>query len=148
MNGKTVTFDKAQPKDFQLRISVGDEYSEDGQTRMLIDGEGNITVENHKAMADKAGKTEKPHVYTGKCHHHDPANLLERATQLRWDIKFPPRPGIPDEAIVIWEFGKKQGDTMRMKAWLRDAEKDPVMGALLKQLRDELSDLSDNTIYL
>jgi len=148
MNENKIIFDKGQPQDFHLHVSIGDELSEDGLTHMEIDGIGNITAENIKTRTVKSRQEEKPQQYTGKCHRHDPARLLERASQLQWGLKFPSRPGIPDEAIVVWSLGKKEGEANVMKAWLRDAEKDPIMADLLTQLRDELSDLSDNQLYL
>ena len=59
------------------------------------------------------------------------AGLLEHAAAFPWGRPFPSRPGIPDEVVVVLRFGPHRTLTM----WLREAEGDPQVGAVLTALR-------------
>ncbi|TCS73847.1 hypothetical protein EDC61_10169 [Sulfuritortus calidifontis] len=149
MTNQRPIFDKTHPENYQITIEVGDMLSEHGLTRMTLAGDGHVTAEwLGKIRGAVETAKQLPTHYTGTLKHHDPIDLLLKASQFNWDRKFPSRPGIPDEAIVVWQFGEKGAPGAEVKVWLREAEKDPLMGPLLQGLREELADLSDNHIYL
>lgn len=142
-------FDKAHPENYQVTIEVGDALSTHGLTRMTLSGDGNISAECVRRTGEVATNTKQmPMQFTGTLKRHDPIDLLLKASQFDWNRKFPSRPGIPDEAIVVWQFGEKGAPGVEVKVWLREAEKDPLMGPLIKDLRQELADISGNDIYL
>ena len=139
-------FNPEHPQDYWMSIDVGDVHSEYGKTAMRLSGTGEIDVEHSRIGGKK--KSHKPFEKHGKLEYHEPEKLFRQVEQVPWTTKFPPRPGIPDEAIVVWKFGKVDGATQEAKMWLRDAEKNPVVGQLLKGLRQELETLTRNKIFL
>lgn len=139
-------FDPEHPQDYWMSIDIGDIHSEYGRTVMHLSGVGEVVIEHSQVGGEQ--KSGKPVVKQGKLKYHEPEKLFRQVEQVPWTMKFPPRPGIPDEAIVIWKFGEKDGETQEVKMWLRDVEKNPVIGQLLKSLRQELQTLTNNEIYL
>lgn len=149
MANQRPSFDKAHPENYQISIEVGDMLSRHGLTRMTLAGDGNVTAEWLGKPKDTAETAKQmPSRFTGTLKRHDPVDLLLKASQFDWGRQFPSRPGIPDEAIVVWQFGEKGSPGAELKVWLREAEQDPLMGPLLKGLRQELANLSDNHLYL
>lgn len=139
---------------YRLTVGVGDPLSPDGLTRLTLDGNGEIQVQQvyadeggakHGAGDDRTGPPECER--SGRIDGSEAASLLRSLTQLKWDRKFPPRPGIPDEAIVEWSLRKSGDDVLAMKTWLEDAERDPGLGPVLSRLRNELARLSDDQLY-
>jgi hypothetical protein len=144
-------FDIEHPQDYWMSVDVGDKLSEFGKTVIHLTGDGEVSVEHSQVNHVKEGEeklSEKPLIKKGKLKNFEPEELFRKVEQVPWTTKFPPRPGIPDEAIVIWKFGKRGGDTLETKMWLRDAEKNPIVGELLKGLRQELQLLTNNEIVL
>jgi len=143
-----LSFDEAKSNEYWVKVEVGNIYSDDGQTWMQLDGDGNIQAELLKKQNTKDQTDYEPILFTGILTEHKVNDLLGKASHLQWDSQFPQREGIPDEAIVIWSFGRKDEQHITTKMWLKDAEKDPGVSPLLMALRRELCLLSKDSIFL
>lgn len=142
MTEHRVVFDQARVQDFELIMDVGDPLSEDGLTRVTLDGTGHLAVEQQYGPERK----EAP-VHT-KLVVEDARGLLKRVSQFDWELRFPSRSGLPDEAIVQWSFRDKRKGTVTQKAWLRDTEKDPLMAPVLAALRKAVERATNGKLYL
>jgi hypothetical protein len=136
----------------RLTVEVGDVSSPDGLTRVVLGATGELYAE-HLAAADErkttaAGEPETTAAYRGRVSEEQSLDLFRRAREFAWGLTFPSRPGIPDEAIVVWRLEHADGETLVLKAWLRDVEKDPAAGPVLMALRRQLAELSHNRLYL
>jgi hypothetical protein len=142
-------------------VEVGNPASPHGQTRLRLDGDGDFVARSVFADAGqvapvhaldmddvKWGSDEKLQVVRGRVEAPRAVELLAQAVGFPWDRPFPSRPGIPDEAIVVLRFGPKGGPQSAVKLWLREAEADPVVGPVLKELRRYLEDFSSGQLYL
>ena len=141
MQAESVRFDPARLEDFALVVEVGDSLSEDGLTRVRVDGDGRIVVEQEPQRE----ATPRAHA---KLDRASTETLLRGASQFDWGRRFPTRPGIPDEAVVQWSLQDRQGAQLTMKTWLREAEKDASMAPVLKALRKTVESSSEGRLYL
>ncbi len=153
MRNETLSFDVTRAHEYELRVELGDPLSPHGLTRATVDGTGRFAAEQifeSDEMEDaEAFKEGHPPSAVGRQLKQDAAQeILRLASQFRWDREFPSRPGIPDEAIVVWTYGVKGGDHVSTKVWLREAEADPVMGPVLAALRNHLDEIPECKIYL
>ena len=154
MNAEGNSTDARDIGEYRLTIEVGDPLSPDGLTRLVLEGHGDLHAEQVYAelSEDQSGqfddRTGPPEgECTGKIDKLEAERLLKTASQIQWDRKFPPRPGIPDEAIVEWHLGKSDKPSLSMKTWIQDAEEDHNLGPLFARLREELARISEDQLY-
>lgn len=138
-----VKFDPTRQADFELAVEVGDAFSEEGMTRARLDGGGRLTVEQQYGQEKESARQFHSQLDTDMTE-----KLLRQASQFDWERSFPSRKGIPDEAIVQWFLHDRQGETLTVKAWLRDAEKDQAMAPVLAELRRGVQQASEGSLYL
>ncbi len=141
-----IKYDEKYLPDYNLSLDVGDTLSSYGLTRVQVKGSGQITAEL-QVVSLEAEKSDLPS-QEASCQLKDSAGFFKRALQLNWSRKFPPRPGIPDEAIIVWTLRHGEKTLATMKTWLRDAEKEKDLEQLIAELREEISRASDGKIYL
>ena len=141
MPTQRVKFDAARLADFELTVEVGDILSEDGMTRVRLDGYGRLAVEQ---LCQK----ERGRQFSGEMDRESTERLLRQASQLDWERGFPSRKGLPDEAIVQWSLHDRQGETITVRVWLREAEKDSAIAPVLAALRQVVERATDGTLYL
>lgn len=134
-------FDEAKVQDLELIVDVGDTLSPDGLTHVELSGSGSLLVELQR-------EKETEQKYEGQIGAETAASLLKRAAGFDWERRFPPRPGLPDEAIVQWTLKDRSGAVVTVKAWLRDAEKDRVMAPVLEELRLKVDRLTGGKLFL
>jgi len=137
----------------RLTLEVGDSMSEDGLTRVVLESTGLLYAEQiHRPEPQGPETFDKREQAVGPLRWQMSAqqslDLLRQAQQFGWGRPFPSRPGIPDEAIVVWRLERAGGEPLVLKAWLRDVEKDPVAGAVLMTLRRQLAEFSNTRLYL
>ena len=133
--------DSAQTNDFQLVVEVGNIYSEEGLTRVKLDTTGRLLVEQ---QYDR----ERIESFQGELDPQSTDQLFSELPRFDWDQRFPPRPGLPDEAVVQWLFQEKPGSIRMLKVWIRDAEKPGPMATALVILRRSVERLTDGKLYL
>lgn len=151
MSDERVSFDEARARDYSLRVEVGNASAPDGLTRVHLDGGGRFTAELTFAepRAEVPGKEERKRgPAETEIAEDQAARVLRQASQFDWDRDFPPRPGIPDEAIVVWTYRVRGTEVATMRAWLRDVEQDPTMTPVLTALREATAELTGGDIYL
>ena len=136
-----VRFDPARRNDFELVLEVGDTLSDEGLTRARLNGSGTLVVEQ---LYEK----EKEQQFSGELDRESTENLFRQASQFNWEQRFPSRRGLPDEAIVQWYLRERQGSTITLKVWLRDAEKPGPMAMVLAGLRKSVELLTSGKLYL
>ena len=141
MLSERVIFFSARLNDFELAAEVGEPLSEEGLTRVRLTGDGRLTVEQERGH-------EKVEQYQAELDRENTENILRQASQFDWEQSFPPRPGLPDEAIIHWFFHDRQGGTLTLKVWLRDAEKNSVMEPVLTTLRQSVERVTNGKLYL
>lgn len=141
-----------------LEVRVGNPYDHHGQTVASVSGSGAFRGETIRAeqprpkgeSADPAARHEKP-IEPRRCQAELPAEhaerILRQAAEFAWGAKFPPRPGIPGEAVVEWRLKTPQGDFV-LKSWLRDAEKDSRQAEVLKAIKETLQKASGDKMVL
>lgn len=136
-------FDPARLADFELVVEVGDVFSEEGMARARLNGHGRLTVEQQRGH-------EKEHArqFHSELNPDTTEKLLRQASQFDWERSFPSRKGLPDEAVVQWFLHDRQGEALKVKVWLRDAEKDQVMGPVLEELRRGVQRATEGSLYL
>jgi hypothetical protein len=139
-----IHFDPKRPQDFLLELDVGDQASEEGLTQAQVTGSGRVTI---KHFGGEDEKSERQPIYA-ELNREQVVELFLAASQFDWNVKFPNRPGIPDEAIVEWTLRDNQTGELKRKAWLRDAEKSETMSRALKILRREVDQLSHGRLFL
>ncbi len=136
-----VSFFSARQDDFELAAEVGDSQSEEGLTRVRLTGDGRLTVEQERGY-------EKVEQFHAELDRENTEVLLRQASQFDWEQHFPPRPGLPDEAIVQWFLHDRQGGTVTLKVWLRDAEKNRMMEPVLTALRKNVEQMTNGQLFL
>ena len=152
MSNDRIAFDASRAPEYELHVAVGDPIGEHGLTRIALNGGGHMAAEQifEEIPAEKqsAGAARKPRQAEGQIDVEAATKLMRQVSQFLWDRKFPSRPGIPDEAVVVWTFGLKDGPSLTLKVWLREAEQDPALGPVLRALREGLATVSHGEIYL
>lgn len=152
MSAEYIAFDRAFSQEYLLHVEVGQATAPDGVTRVRVDGAGNFEAAQYRQVAvevpDREQKEHEPERVPGKISKDDAEKLFELASLAPWERRFPQRPGIPDEAIVEVRFERKGREGASVKLWLRDAEKDDVIGPILEQLRRHLKELGGGRVYL
>jgi hypothetical protein len=162
MSTPHLEYNRSLAPQFDLLLDVGNPASEEGLTRVRLDGDGDFVAQQLFAGTDaqaaavqalhlddqKWGTEEQLPAVRGRIEPDRAADLLEQAVAFPWDQRFPSRPGIPDEAIVVARFGPKGGPHSTVKLWLREAESDPAVGPVLEELRRVLDEFSHGEIYL
>ena len=148
----------SRPEEYSLVADVGEVASEEGMTRVVLEGTGRFVVEEHREQGgdeqrrDEQQRAERGDArgrrYDGELGAERARSLLAQAARFGWDRHFPPRPGIPDEAIVRWTLRDASGEVATVRAWLRDAEKDPAMAPVLSALREAVQRATDGALYL
>lgn len=165
-------FDPKLAPQYELAVEVGHPASPDGQTQLSLDGDGDIearqlrryreyvrprdvaesapeaSVEQVAQIDVRPAGPDQPDAVRGHIEPERAAGLLAQAVGFPWERRFPSRPGIPDEAVVVLRFGAKGGPVNQVKLWLREAEDDPNVGPVLEELRGVLSELSQDRLYL
>jgi hypothetical protein len=128
-----------------LAIEVGEEADEYGVTRLRLERTGRFELE-HAGGHDE--KRRKPITGDARELLDKPVEeLFDRAEQIRWHRAFPPRPGIPNEAVVEWRVRTaEREETVRM--WLRDAERDAEVAELFADLRTVVDKGSGGELFL
>ena len=152
MSDDYIAFDRALARDYALGVEVGQPTAPDGVTRVRVDGSGAFEASQYRAADDpqRPGRREEPvgDRVTGTISPEDARALLEQASLAPGGTRFPQRPGIPDEAIVVITFERTERERASVKMWLRDAEKDQAVGPLLEQARRHLNDIAGGKLYL
>jgi hypothetical protein len=153
MSDDYIAFDRTMAKDYALSVNVGQPTAPDGVTRVRVDGSGAFEASQFRADLDaserKDGREESMgERVRGTISEADASALLEQASLAAWGTRFPQRPGIPDEAIVVITFERAGRESASLKMWLRDAEKDEVVGPILEQLRRHLNEIAGEKLYL
>ncbi len=145
MMNQDFVFDLKNLNEYRLHLQAGELASPHGQTRVTLYGSGDLEAEQLFGEKEEP-EVRKPIRVKGRIENAE--DLFRQLAKFDWQSKFPSRPGIPDEAIIIWtvEFQGKVIATLKM--WLGEAEKDDRVDAVLKRLRDVIGDLSDNQIYI
>lgn len=145
-------FNPAEVTQYHLTLEVGSPLSFHGLTRVRLDGDGSFhadqTQEPEPALQPNAQRSPTETAAQGRVSQNDAVDLLRRVHQFPWDRKFPSRPGIPDEAIVVWQLDRAGFEPLVLRVWLREAEDDPVIGPVLTTLRRRLAEFSANRLYL
>jgi len=143
----------SRPEEYSLVADVGDVASEDGLTRVVLEGKGRFVVEELRedgqtGAAEQAREQGRGRRYEGEMAPERARSVLAQASRFDWAQRFPPRPGIPDEAIVRWTLRDASGEVATMRAWLRDVEKDPAMSPVLLALREAVQRATDGVLFL
>jgi hypothetical protein len=141
----TIRFEPQRADDFLLIAEVGDPLSPEGQTRTEVTGMGKLLVTHTTGERDRTASA-KP-LY-GELDREQILVLFTMASQFNWTAKFPPRPGIPDEAIVDWWLRDVQSGELHLRAWLRDVEKNPAMSRAITILRRAVERVSEGSVFL
>lgn len=140
----------SRPEEYSLVADVGDVASEEGLTRIVLEGTGRFVVEQHRENGQTGaaeGARERGQRYDGDIGPERARSVLAHASRFDWAERFPPRPGIPDEAIVRWTLRDASGEVATVRAWLRDVEKDPSMSPVLSALREAVQRATDGVLF-
>ena len=125
----------ASDLDVHLQVDVGQAGFYPGLAQVSLAGDGTFVARQvfvpAGMEATPSGLIDDVAAIRGRIEPAQAAELLERAAAFPWDRPFPSRPGIPDEAVVVLRFGPHRTLTL----WLREAEADPQVGAVLIALR-------------
>src|SRR5688572_22119813 len=97
MMNQRLVFDPSSQPDYPLHVQVGEPTSLYGQTRLTLEGSGEVKIEHVRGLDSNR---EASQMVTGKL--DDPAAVFRRLADFDWQRKFPSRMGIPDEAIITW----------------------------------------------
>ena len=141
MSTQSNPIDPEQTNDFQLVVEVGNIYSEEGLTRVKLDTTGRLLIEQQHDR-------EQTESFSGELDPESTERIFKELPQFNWDQRFPPRPGLPDEAVVQWFFQEKPGSVSMLKVWIRDAEKPGPMATALTILRRAVERVTDGKLYL
>ncbi len=159
MNNEPLSFDPARADEYELSVRVGSPTAPDGLTRVTLEGTGRFVAEQiferrlqekvtQERPTEEGDAQERDRRVTGELPRSEAEHLLRMATLFPWERSFPSRPGIPDEAIVVWSFGERGVQRATLRVWLREAESDPALSPVLEALRHNLAQLSHGEIYL
>ena len=136
----------------ELVATVGEPATPDGQTRVRLADTGRLVVQWERQLGDD-DDVKKPPMEAERREEsgeldRDPTPLFEHTERFPWDQEFPPRPGVPDEAIVEWDLRADDRSRRTLRVWLGDAERDPSMGPVLNALREGTAQLTGGDVYL
>lgn len=155
MNETQTAFDPDRATEFEMTLQVGDVASPDGQTRVSLNGDGRFEADETREEPSTEGAGDGPKAAAAKAEpvvgevaRSEAADILKGVARFPWGRDFPSRPGIPDEAIVVWQFGRKGEPPVTLRIWLREAESDALIGPVLETLRKELARVSGDRMYL
>lgn len=150
MSDEYQPFEPEHLNEYSIDLDVGDPSSLQGLTHVFVQGDGtftaNLVIDNSNGE-DKAAMKSPERNVKGNLEKKAVENIFRQAHQFPWNRQFPSRPGIPDEAIVVWKL-KKANSQLLLKVWLGEAEEDPVLSPVLEELRKTLGELSDNQLFL
>jgi len=135
-------FDPAALDAYELAARVGEPASADGQTEILVHGDGTVVAVQRGALEKEAQEIRY------RLDLRQAEFVMRSATQFDWTDRFPSRPGIPDEPIVHWQLKVPGGKAASARMWLRDAERGKLTGEILALLRQVLEQASDGRMYL
>lgn len=141
----THVFMPAQLAQYGLSLRVGELHAPQGQTELILNGNGHFHASQRYAgqPGDKEGLSAR-----GEIGREQLESLLRTTLQFDWSAKFPPRLGIPGEAVVSWALSGPQLPEQTLRMWLRDAERNPLSMAVLGALREALAKASDERLFL
>jgi hypothetical protein len=153
MSAEYIPFDRESPQEYVLQVEVGQPTAPDGVTQVRVEGTGAFEARQYRAPVEVPSReAERPasegERVNGRISPEEVGRLMDQASLAPWGTRFPQRPGIPDEAIVVVSLRRGGRESASVKMWLRDAEKDEVVGPLLQQLREHLDQLGGGKIYL
>jgi hypothetical protein len=138
MSNDSVPTTQSEP--YGLTISVGERASPEGRTRATVDAAGMIVVEHEQAEVEEMRNPLRGEMPDGR-------DLMAKADDFPWDSSFPQRPGIPDEAVVVWTLSSPRG-SREARFWIGDVESDERMHAVLHALREAVRRVSQGELYL
>lgn len=140
-----IEFDFSNAADFNLRVDVGEPESFDGRTSVTFEGDGLMTIE-HETRREE-GQPFAVATLNWRM-ESDAKTLLAAAASFDWTCPFPPRMGLPDEAIVRWTLSHDGVLEVTCQTWLRDAEKNEAMRFVLNILRAEIGKATQGKLFL
>jgi len=143
-------FEPAALPEYALALDVGDPFAPHGLTRLELEGNGAVAATEVLAEDRHAAEIRAERPARSAKGRMDPDTVrfvFQRLHEFPWGRNFPARPGIPDEAIVVWTL-KRGGVQRQLKMWIGEAEEDPKIAPVLESLRHTLRRLSDNQMYL
>ena len=152
MSAEYIPFDRESAREYVLQVEVGQPTAPDGVTQVRVEGTGAFEALQYRATVEvparerQKAESEGDRV-TGRISPEEVSGLMDQASLAPWGTRFPQRPGLPDEAIVVISL-QREREGASVKMWLRDAEKDQAVGPLLEQLRQHLNQLGGGKIYL
>jgi hypothetical protein len=136
-----------------LQVKAGEPEEDDGQTTLSVERSGRFDLDHEGGSDDVLGEealARKSEPISGDIRElldRSPDEVFHLAETVNWDRPFPPRPGIPDEAVLEWVLRTAKGVTIA-KMWLRDAERDDEVAPLLRLLRSVVAEASQNRLFL
>jgi hypothetical protein len=140
-----IEFDSSRAADFNLHVDVGEPEAFDGRTSVTFDGDGRMTIEHETTQDDEQPFAAAPLDWRMES---DARTLLAAAASFDWTCPFPPRMGLPDEAIVRWTLRERGVLEVTCKTWLRDAEKNEAMRFVLDAVRAEIEKATKGMLFL
>lgn len=128
-----------------LVVEVGEEADEYGLTRLTLERNGRFVLEHVGGYGKK--RREPVTGDAGELLEEPIEDLFAEAESIAWRRPFPPRPGIPDEAVVEWRIRTPEKEEVT-RMWLRDAEKEEGVAALFARLRTVVDKASGGELFL
>lgn len=138
-------FEPARLPQYELTVSVGEPQSPAGMTRVALRGDGQFLASHRGGSDDRREDGVQARATMAPA---DVEFVIRSVVQFDWSARFPPRPGIPDEAIVLWQLAGPNLPQSSVRMWLRDAENDKLAGEVLSVLRRTLAQASDERLFL
>ena len=153
MSAEYIPFDRESAQEYVLQVDVEQPTAPDGVTQVRVEGTGAFEARQYRATVEVPSREpQRPasdgERVSGRISPEEVSRLMDQASLAPWGTRFPQRPGIPDEAIVVISLQRARRESASVKMWLRDAEKDQAVGPLLEQLREHLNELGGGKIYL
>jgi hypothetical protein len=128
-----------EPRAFSLVVSVGQEEFEHGRTRLHVEPNGSVRVDN-VAFGDKRE-------FETRLGEADVAELF-RSVALGLPSKRHDRPGVPDEARYRFEISRGDRLVASMELWEGELEKEPQARSVLERLRELAASASERAVLL
>jgi hypothetical protein len=126
-----------------LHVKVGAEASLYGATRLTLERSGHFVLEH------EGGRKGRARIVGDARELLDESidEVFHRAEVIAWRSPSPTRPGVPDEAAIEWRLRTPDGE-VTAEMWLRDAEEEAAIAALLAPLRTLVKAASGGTLIL